>query len=415
MSSGQLRAPTCPELFRWQPTLPESEYVFVTYQVVVNGDPAAAALGMAMEQSAATVSLPGYLAPEQLAEWTIRVKSVTPCADIAATAIRPYRLPTDVYPAPGPQGGWHYELAVPRRLLGLSYSQLLNVLIGEIPRLGFVTAFKLLAIRGLEGFGPGPGWGIPAIRERWGVAHGPLLCRSMRPAVGLDTATMARLNYDVLVGGFHGVKDDELMFFASNEQFERHVGAMVAACDAARVQTGEQKTYLANLICDPQDLEVRWEICVRLGVDGVLVAPFIQSIGLMAQLATRRQLPILAHNTCGELVSRNPHWGVDEAVWNQLLRRAGADYLVTSGGYGNVYPPIKAEQHALEAMRCELPGIAASMPILQGGKRPDEILTYRACCGSDDYLLIVASWIDAHPDGPGAGARVFRQAVDAGL
>jgi ribulose 1,5-bisphosphate carboxylase large subunit-like protein len=33
--------------------------------------------------------------------------------------------------------------------------------------------------------------------------------------------------------------------------------------------------------------------------------------------------------------------------------------------------------------------------------------------GSDDYMLIVASWVDAHPDGLEAGARFFREAVDA--
>ena len=53
------------------------------------------------------------------------------------------------------------------------------------------------------------------------------------------------------------------------------------------------------------------------------------------------------------------------------------------------------------------------MPILQGGKHPQGLPDYRASVGSDDYMLIVASWVDAYPDGLAAGARVFREAVDA--
>ena len=53
------------------------------------------------------------------------------------------------------------------------------------------------------------------------------------------------------------------------------------------------------------------------------------------------------------------------------------------------------------------------MPILQGGKIPAGLPGYRAAIGGDDYMLIVASWVDAYPEGLEAGARVFREAVDA--
>lgn len=413
MSSGNLTETSNPELFKWHADLDAADYSIATYHVVVHCDPMAAAVAMAMEQSASTVAIAGYVTPAQMAAWTVRVMSVQACAMAPTSAVSPYALKTAVYPEATGQTGWSIELAIPKRLLGGSYVQFLNVVIGEIPRLGFVTQFRLAGVSNLDAFGPGPGWGIPGIRQRLGVARGPILCRSMRPAVGLETATMARLNHDVLAGGFHCVKDDELMSFASNEQFAAHVRAMIAARDAASAATGERKAYLASLICDPEDLEWRWALCLAQGVDGVLVAPFIQGLGVMAQLARRRQLPILAHNTCGELLGRNPQWGVAEVVWNELLRRAGADWLVTSGGYGHSYPPLAEEHQALEAMRRPLPGVAATMPILQGGKRPDELDTYRACCHADDYMLIVASWVDAYPEGLEEGARVFRAAVDA--
>ena len=89
--------------------------------------------------------------------------------------------------------------------------------------------------------------------------------------MGLDLDTMARLNREVLDGGFHMVKDDELQVFADDEAFRAHVAAMVAARDAASARTGERKAYLANLICEPGELEARWRIACDMGADAVLV------------------------------------------------------------------------------------------------------------------------------------------------
>ena len=204
-------------------------------------------------------------------------------------------------------------------------------MVGEIPRLGFLTRFQLAGLDLPADFGPGPGFGVQGIRERFGCTHGPLLCRSMRPAVGLDTATMAGLNRTVLEGGFHLVKDDELQVFPDEAAFRTHVTAMLAARDAAREATGERKGYLANLICEPDELQARWEIVCTLGVDAVLVAPGIQGLGTLGMLARQTRMPILAHNTFSDLLSRNPGWGIAHPVLSGLYETFGADWIVTSG------------------------------------------------------------------------------------
>ncbi len=412
MSSGRLDPAQQRALFCWQADLPAADYVFADYQLGLCGDGMAAAIGLAMEQSAACTRLDGYLDPGALARWSIRVVSLSPLTEASAPAVAAYHLPTEVYPEPGTCQHWHCRLAIPKQLVGNSYTQLLNVVVGEIPRLGFVRAFRLSGLDGLDDFGPGPGWGIAGLREHFGVASGPLLCRSMRPAVGLDRASMARLNHDVLCAGFHAVKDDELMFFARRKDYAAHVAAMTAARDQAQRHSGERKAYIATLLCDADELPARWQICIDAGVDAVLLAPHLQGISQLAQLAAQRRLPILAHNTCGELLSRHPAWSVAEPVWLQLLRRAGADLLVTPGGFGDQFPATADDRLAWQALHAPHPGIRPSLPILQGGKAPAGLARYRACCAGDDYLLIVASWIDQHAAGPAAGARVFRQALD---
>lgn len=396
-----------PELFQWSDALDPAQYVMARYRVASMHDGDATAMAMAMEQSAATTHIAGHVEPAMLRDWTLRVRSVHAVASLGGSGLAPYHLETEVYAEGGDaERHWQVELAIPRRLLAGKPAQLWNVVVGEIPRLGFLTRFQLVGLDLPEGFGPGPGFGVRGIRERFGCERGPLLCRSMRPAVGLDTATMAGLNRSVLEGGFHLVKDDELQVFPDEAAFRTHVQAMLAARDAARKATGERKGYLANLICEPDELQARWDIVCTLGVDAVLVAPAIQGLGTLAMLARQKRMPIIAHNTFSDLLTRHSDWGIAHPVLSGLYEALGADWIVTSGEYG-VSDGIGMD----DAWPFGRPQRA--MPILQGGKTPEGLPSYRAAIGSDDYMLIVASWVDGHADGLGAAAGIFRAAIDA--
>ena len=407
MSSGNMPRTQHPELFHWQAGLAPGDYIRATYRVASQHDGAATAMAMAMEQSAATTAIAGHVEPGMLEAWTIRVLDVQGDGELVAGAVAPYHLQTEVYAeAGGGERAWRIELAIPKRLLAGKPAQLWNVVVGEIPRLGFLTRFQLVDLALPEGFGPGPGFGVDGIRARLGVERGPVLCRSMRPAVGLETDTMARLNRDVLEGGFHMVKDDELQVFADDEVFRAHVRAMVAARDAAREATGERKAYLANLICEPWELQARWEFACEAGVDAVLVAPGIQGLGTLEMLARQRRMPVLAHNTCSDLLTRNPDWGIAHPAMCALHEAFGADWIVTSGEYGAHDGTGMVEAWPFARRQ-------RAMPIVQGGKIPEGLPSYRASIGSDDYMLIVASWVDGHDAGLRNAAGIFRQAVDA--
>jgi ribulose 1,5-bisphosphate carboxylase large subunit-like protein len=407
MSSGNMPRASHPDLFLWSEALDVAGYLHARYRVGSIHDGDATAMAMAMEQSAATTHIRGHVTPAMLQASTIRVVSVREHGVPATTGLAPYYLETEVY-AEGREGEQDFlvDLAIPLQLLAGKPAQIWNVVVGEIPRLGFLTRFQLVGLSLPAGFGPGPAFGVAGIRERLGVARGPVLCRSMRPAVGLDRDTMAHLNQDVLSGGFHMVKDDELQVFADDDAFRAHVQAMVAARDAAAAASGERKAYLANLICEPGELEPRWRIACEAGADAVLVAPAIQGLGVLSQLARQRRLPVLAHNTFSDLLSRHDQWGIEHGVLSTLYESLGADWVVTSGEYGALDGagmvgawPFGRPQRA--------------MPILQGGKMPAGLPAYRAAIGGDDYMLIVASWVDGYPDGLAAGARAFRDAVDA--
>lgn len=417
MSSGNLTVSLHPEMYAWSADRDPADYLFATYRITAACDVEDAARGMAMEQSAATVSIPGFVVPGSLRDWTIRTRTLRASAIPVEHRLPSYSLATEVYAGSdtdAPTGAaWEVELAYPLRLLEGRPSQLLNVLVGELPRLGFLTSCRLVAAELPRGFGPGPRFGAQGIRARLGNPRGPLLCRSMRPGVGLDDGTMARLNREVLIGGFHLVKDDELACFPDDTAFRNHLQAMLRARDEARDRSGEPKLYIANLICEPWELDARWGMAQELGVDGALVAPFIQGLGVLPRLARESSMPLLAHNTFSDLLTRHAGWGLSDATVCGWLRRLGADWFVTPGPFSTPGYPERLASEILGRACGPVEGLKPLLPILQGGKRPEDLAAYRAAMGGDDFMLIVASWVDSHPEGLAAAARRFRESVEA--
>lgn len=403
-------------LFAWTPSLRSEDYLFATYRVATVLDPHRCALGMAAEQSINAPSIEGFVTPDMVEGHTIRVRRAVDLGEVSGD-VRPFLISTATYQdasALGRERSCEIELAYPLCLFSGKPNHVLNSVVGELPRLGFLTRFRLTSALLPNGvFGSGPGFGRRGILERLGRRQGPLLCRAMRPAVGLDLQTMTRLNYEALRHGFHLVKDDELQVFASNDQFRTHVSTMVQVRDRASRDTGERKGYVCTLLCEPGELSDRWQIAKSAGVDGVLVAPFIQGLGTLAGLAAERSIPILAHNSFGDLLSRNERWGIDDAVLCGWLRTFGADWGVTPLCFGEDRSDRALAARVRHAAGSERDDQESLMLIVQGGKNPQELPTYLDAAGGTDFMLIVASWVDSHPLGLARGVSEFRAAVDA--
>ena len=195
MSTGILHLPERLDLFRWSEELDPHDYVRATYVVTSLHDADTTAVALAMEQSAATTAIAGYVEPDSLQAHTIRVCAVEPGGGDVGSEVTPFEFTVEGagIPAAGARN-WRITLAIPLRLSLHKPTQLLNGVVGDIPRLGFITRFRLDALELPDTLGPGPGFGVAGIRERLGCARGPLLCRAQRPAVGLDVETIAPIH-----------------------------------------------------------------------------------------------------------------------------------------------------------------------------------------------------------------------------
>lgn len=402
------------EYYRWGAGFCQEDYLVATYDVSTRMDPFVAAVGMAREQSASSVRHPCLGEPRLLEAYTARVLDVVETGD-GLEAVAPYFLATPVYGCPSaekPPKRARVRIAYPAMDTAHSIVRILNQVFGELPRLGYLCSLRLVDIdfpgRVTKAF-PGPGRGIGGIREILDEPNSPIFCRSLHPAVGLDTQSMARIHETVLRGGFHAIKDDELTHDTSRSPFRERVRAIVAMKRRVEDKTGKRKLYFANVIDDLSESLEMAEIAAAEGADGLVVSPSLQGFSTLGEMVRRTGLLILSHNSGSDHLTRHHAWGISDALFAKLQRLAGADLVITPG----FFTSGEAGEHEREVVNaaCGPWGpIRSALPILMGGKRADRLSQYAEHFGSTDFMVISATWVDQYPGGPEAGARAFVEA-----
>lgn len=111
-----------------------------------------------------------------------------------------------------------------------------------------------------------------------------------------------------------------------------------------------------------------------------------------------------------------PRSSMTQYVYNKLSRIAGADIIFT-GDYRGKFPGQTKDRvfRNLGVATSPLGNIKPSMPFATGGGvHPGHVHSFIRDYGKD-IIIGVGGGIHAHPDGPRAGAKAFRQAIDAAL
>lgn len=403
-------------LFRWKDGLNRDDFVLATYLISTPVDGEQAALGIAREQSICATHLNDIEMPADIDLYCARVMAVDevpgPAADVAAL----YFLNTPVYGSNNDAAELHrfkVVIAYPIILFGHSPTRLWNSVFGEVHRLGYLSAATLIDLAlppSLANALPGPRYGVQGIREKLQVWDRPIFCRSMRPASGLSTDVMLQLNELVLRGGFDIIKDDELTYDSKRSPFVDRVRRMAQMKRGVEDATGESKLYFANIIDDISTSLEMAEQAQENGADGVLVSASAQGLSFITEIARRTDLIVLAHNSCGDALTRSSLWGASDGVTATMQRVAGADLVVSPGPFATAYQDDAINQGYLQACGGSLGDTARALPIIQGGKQPEFLAQYTDDIGSVDYMIIAATWLDNHPRGIQAGAAAFREA-----
>jgi len=299
--------------------------------------------------------------------------------------------------------------------IGSQSPMLLTTVVGNISLAG---RLKVLDIRFPEkyvaGF-QGPRFGIKGIREILGVKDRPLLNNMIKPCTGYSPEVGVNLFRAAAMGGCDIIKDDELIANASFNAIRDRVKLYMQAEKQKFEETGEHTLYTVNVTDEIPQVFENAHRAVELGVNAIMVNYLATGFTVLRALAEdpKINVPILGHmDVAGALYESEWHGLSSHLVLGKLPRLAGADIVVFPAPYGK--GPVLPEKFQRVAQNLSFPlsQLKPTFPMASGGITPKMVPAVMKDLGTD-IVIGSGGGIHAHPQGPIAGAKAFRQAIQA--
>lgn len=271
---------------------------------------------------------------------------------------------------------------------GLEAGQLANMLMGNSSlQEGITLVDAVFPPVFAETFG-GPHHGLEGLRARVG-AKGALSATALKPQ-GTPPAGLAKLAYDIALGGIDYIKDDHGIADQTYSPFAERVPAIAGAVAKAAAQSGVATRYLPSLNGNLDSMRRQIGICRAAGLDTVLITPML--CGLAQFQTVKRENPdvaFFAHPSFGGLPM------APSFLFAKLFRLIGADATIFPN-YGGRFSYSKEECKRIAefGLKPEA-GLKSCVPVPAGGMtlaRIPEILDF---FGRDVVLLIGGSLLSA--------------------
>jgi 2,3-diketo-5-methylthiopentyl-1-phosphate enolase len=384
------------------------EYVIGTYLISYTAElpiPLIAPM-LAVEQSTGTwVPVPGET-PEVRCQHVAKVTGVYEVPDYESTV--PPNLQTRQ---------WFVQVAYPEVNIGEQIPMLLTTVVGNISMGGDI---KLVDIRFPEkyvaGF-KGPKFGIEGIRKILGVEKRPLLNNMIKPCTGYRLEVGAELFRKAALGGCDIIKDDELIADASFNSALERVKRYMEIEKQVYEEKGERTLYTVNITDKIPKVFENAKRAVELGCNALMINYLAVGFPVMRALAEDPSInvPILGHMDVAGALYMSPWHGLSShLVLGKLPRLAGADVVVIPAPYGKA-PVIDYKfRNVAKNLAFPLYQLKPTFPMASGGITPSMVPQVMADLGND-IVIGSGGGIHAHPQGPIAGGKAFRQAIDAAM
>ncbi|MBU4240798.1 MAG: ribulose 1,5-bisphosphate carboxylase [Actinobacteria bacterium] len=365
---------------------------------------------LAIEQSTGTW-LP---CPDETPE--IRAKHVAKVIGVYEAPDFEWMVPEDVT-----ERQYVVQIAFPGVNIESQIPMLLTACLGNISMGGKI---KLLDMRMpkslLDGF-QGPRFGIDGVYKALGIPKNkrrPLLNNMIKPCSGYPLEVGTRLFYEAALGGCDIVKDDELI---ADMAYNRVVGRVKAYMKMEKKvfeETGEHTLYTANVTDRLPRMFDTAHAAVDAGANALMVNYLAVGPEAMRGLAEDSSInvPILAHMDCAGALYMAPEYGMSSMlVLAKIPRLCGADFVVIPFAMGGKAPYLPARfRQVARALTYPFGDLKPTMPMPSGGITPVNVPDAVRELGNE-VMIGSGGGIHAHPEGPVAGAKAFRQAIDASM
>lgn len=344
------------------------------------------------------------------------------------------KLSSKVYEILDVGDSWIVRVAYPRELFeDGNILGLLASIAGNVFGMRRVASLRLediyLPENFLKGF-KGPAKGKKGVKRIFNVENRPIVGTVPKPKVGYSPDEVEDLAEELLSGGMDYIKDDENLTSPSYCSFEKRARAIMKVIEKVEKETGEMKSWFANITAEIREMEKRLKLVSDYGNPHVMIDVVItgwSALDYIRDLAEDYGLALHGHRAMHAAFTRGYH-GISMFVLAKLYRIVGVDqlHIGTAGAgkleggrweaiqYAKVFgdPSFTPEDKDVIHLSQDFHHINPGIPVSSGGLHPGNLEAVIEALGSDIVLQVGGGTL-GHPDGPAAGARAVRQALDA--
>jgi ribulose-bisphosphate carboxylase large chain len=277
----------------------------------------------------------------------------------------------------------------------------------------------------------GPKFGLNGVKNIMKVEKRPILATVPKPKVGMTSEEQAEAAYEIWCGGVDLLKDDENLTSQSFNRFEKRIRLMMEMRRKAEKETGEKKSYLVNITAPYEEMKRRLRLIADYGNEFVMVDILTagwSALQSIRDLAEENGLAIHAHRAFHAAFDRIREHGVSMKVVAESARLIGVDNIHIGTVVGKLESPLEEvmsliriirdekveENWDMRLLRKDWLDIKPVMPVSSGGLHPGLIPEIMRIFGGD-VIIQAGGGVLGHPDGPKAGAKALRQAMEAVL
>ena len=307
-----------------------------------------------------------------------------------------------------------FQIAYPVENIGCQIPMLLTTVFGNISMMGDIKLLDLALPRKFVDGLPGPQFGVAGIRKLLGIPERPLLNTMIKPSTGITPEQGAELFYQAALGGTDIIKDDEVLGDTDFSPVLKRVELYMKRVEQVYRETGHRVLYAVNVTDEPERCINKAIAAVKNGANALMVNYLPVGMAILSSLARNPKIhvPILAHLDFGGALCGSPYHGLSShLIYGKLARLAGVDMLTIPTPYGKFVISREKYLKIILALRSPISGKERVWPIAGGGVKQGHLPRLFEDLRKD-FIVGAGGAIYAHPNGPTAGARAFRQGID---
>jgi 2,3-diketo-5-methylthiopentyl-1-phosphate enolase len=306
-----------------------------------------------------------------------------------------------------------------------NFSLALTSIYGNISMLG---PLRLVSIRFGKDFMDkfkGPTFGLEGIYKKLKIPLAPdpktrpLTINMIKPKTGITKEVGKRLFWEAAIGGVDIIKDDEMISDApqmGNALLDRLPMCMEMR-DKKMEETGEETIYTINISDRADKMLEFYDKIVELGGNGVMINYINCGWSCVKPLTDKGKLICLGHTDGAGAYYVSPTSGISsDLVMGIFPRMLGIDIPLVPAPYGKA--PYLVDRYLSLVRAIIMPlgygknQLKACLPFPSGGIQTQHIPKLVKDLGPN-IGVGTGGGIHAHPMGPIAGAKAFRQAYQA--